>query len=228
MGGNLGFAWHSDPLLIYALSLAALLFGGIFLLILTIIFKHGRRLKSQKVQDHFVALLNHAKQSLLEGKNIERQISQINNLIEIHKTDVAYGWVRLLEKTPKEDRTQYIAIASQTNMLHCVPHCLNEGGIAEKCIALEAIGLSGFENFTNDAKLYVKQESIAPYACIALARLIGKDAITQIIDSYELGAISTTQALSAIVEIPAVQIAEYMNNKLNKPIPPNLTTYLRV
>jgi len=228
MGGNLAYEWYSDPLLLYALSLAALLFGGIFILMVAIIFKHDRRLRSQKIQDHFVSLLNKANQFLAEGKNIQPQTTQINELIRNHKIDIAYGWVRLLEKTPPSERAQYIAVAAKTNMLHCVPHCLNEGGIAEKCVALEAIGLSGFDSFINDAKKYAKQESIAPYACIALARLIGNDSLPLIVESYGLGFLSTTQALSAIVEIPKDEVVSYLKNQTSNVIPENLSQYLVV
>ncbi len=228
MGGNLAYDWFSDPLLLYALSLAALLFGGIFILMLTIVFKHGRRLRSQRIQDYFVSLLNQAKQHLSEGKNIQPQITQINRLIQTHKVDIAYGWVRLLEKILPSERAQYIAITAKTNMLHCVPHCLNEGGIAEKCVAFEAIGLSGFDSFINDAKKYTKQGSIAPYACIALARLIGNDSLPLIVESYELGFLSTTQALSAIVEIPKDEVISYLNNQTDNVIPKNIFQYLMV
>ena len=206
MGGRLDFAWLSDPLLLYALALSALLFGGIFTLILIIIFKHGSRLKSKRIQNYFTSLLNQARKNLDSNKSIQTELSQINQLIHLHKKDIAYGWVRLLEKLPKEDRSEYIAITAQTNMLHCIPHCLNHEGIAEKCLALEAIGLSNFHMYADDAKQYTETEGIAPYACIALSRLIGEEALTQVIESYKKGSITVTQALAAIVEIPGDQI----------------------
>lgn len=206
MGGRLDFAWLSDPLLLYALALSALLFSGIFVLILTIIIKHRSRLKSKKIQSQFVSLLNKARKNIDSNRSIESELSHINQLIHLHKKDIAYGWVRLLEKLTKEDRTEYIVIAAQTNMLHCIPHCLNHEGIAEKCVALEAIGLSDFQMYINDAKHYTETEGIAPYACTALSRLIGKEALTQVIESYKKGFITTTQALAAIVEIPGDQI----------------------
>jgi hypothetical protein len=225
---NLAYEWSSDPLLIYALTLTALLFGGILFLIATIIFKHGRRLKSQKTQEHFASLMNHAKVSLSEGKSIQAKITQINTLIELYEKDVVFGWVRLLEKTPIAERNQYISIASQTNILHCVSHCLNAGGITEKCIALEAIGLSNFGGFADDIKKYIKHESIAPYACITLARLTGKDSLPLIIESYGLGFLSTTQALSAIVEVPQDQVIGYLKNQTSNVIPEALSKYLAV
>lgn len=214
MGGRLEFAWLSDPLLLYALALSGLLFGGIFILMLTIIIKHGSRLKSEKIQSQFTLLLNQARKSLDSNKNIDLELSHINHLISIHKKDIAYGWVRLLEKLPKENRAEYIAIASQTNMLHCIPHCLNHEGIAEKCVALEAIGLSDFQMYVHDAKKYAEIEGIAPYACIALTRLIGKDALLQVIESYKKGFLSTTQALAAITEIPPDQIMSLRKDSL--------------
>lgn len=206
MGGRLDFAWLSDPLLLYALALSGLLFGGIFILIFTIIIKHGSRLKCEKIQNHFTSLLNQARKNIDSNKNSQTEISQINQLIHLHKKDIAYGWVRLLEKLSKEDRKDYVAIAAQTNMLHCIPHCLNHEGIAEKCVALEAIGLSDFQMYADDAKKYTETEGIAPYACIALSRLIGEEALTHVIESYKNGFITTTQALAAIVEIPGDQI----------------------
>ena len=206
MGGSLDFAWLSDPLLLYALALSGLLFGGIFTLMLTIIVKHGRRLRSENIQSQFTSLLNKARNYVNSNRNIESELSQINQLIHLHKKDIAYGWVRLLEKLPKEDRAEYIAVASQTNMLHCIPHCLNHEGIAEKCVALEAIGLSDFQIYVDAVKQYIETEGIAPYACIALSRLIGEEALTQVIESYKKGSITVTQALAAIVEIPGDQI----------------------
>lgn len=173
---------------------------------ITIIIKHGGRLKSQRIQSHFTALLYQARKSLDSNKSIQTELAHINQLIYLHKKDIAYGWVRLLEKLSKEDRKAYTAIAAQTNMLQCIPHCLNDEGIAEKCIALEAIGLSDFQMYVDDANQYAETEGIAPYACIALARLIGKDALSQVIKSYKKGFISATQALAAIVEIPREQL----------------------
>lgn len=228
MGGKLVFAWPSDPLLLYALSLAAILFSGILLLMFTIIFKHGSRLKSEKIQTKFVASIQSAIELSQKNANIQTEIAKINSLIASHKKDVAYGWVRLLEKTPKSDRTKYVAIAGQTNMIHCIPHCLNEEGLAEKCIALEAIGLSGFDQYINDVQKYVYQGGIAPYACIALSRLIGIAALPQIIQSYEKGTLSTTQALSAIVEIPKDLIVTYLQDPKNIPLPKQLYRYLGI
>ena len=224
MGVSLDFAWLSDPLLLYALTLSGLLFGGIFILIITIVVKHGSRLKSQKIQNQFLSQLDQARQNINSNKSIESQISHINLLIDSHKKDIAYGWVRLLERLPKEDRKQYISIAEQTNMLHCIPHCLNYEGIAEKCIALEAIGLSGFQMYAEEAKKYTEINGIAPYACIALTRLIGQDALSYVIESYKKGFISTTQALTAIVEIPSKQIMSL--GKATFPI--ELAQYLEV
>jgi len=224
MGVSLDFAWLSDPLLLYALTLSGLLFGGIFILIINIVVKHGSRLKSQKIQNQFLSQLAQARQNIDSNKSIESQISHINLLIDSHKKDIAYGWVRLLERLPKEDRKQYISIAEQTNMLHCIPHCLNHEGIAEKCIALEAIGLSGFQMYTEEAKKYTEINGIAPYACIALTRLIGQDALSHVIESYKKGFISTTQALTAIVEIPSKQIMSL--GKVTFPI--ELAQYLEV
>jgi hypothetical protein len=228
MGVKLDFAWLSDPLLLYALALSALLFAGIFALIFTIIIKHGSHLKSEKVQIRFTMLLNEALQHRINSQSIQSELAQINRLIATNKRDVAYGWVRLLERLPKADRAAYIAIAQQTNMHHCIPHCLNDEGIAEKCIALEAIGLSDFQNYISDAKKYTERNGIAPYACIALSRLTGKDAIPQVIQSYKKGFLSTTQALAAIVEIPRDQILIYEQSTNKNPIPAELARYLEL
>lgn len=228
MGDKLVFAWPSDPLLLYALSLAAILFGGILFLIFTIIFKHGSRLKSEKIQRKFVACIQSAIELSQKNANIQEDIAKINSLIANHKKDVAYGWVRLLEKTAKSDRKKCVAIAEKTNMIHCIPHCLNKEGLAEKCIALEAIGLSGFDQYINDVMKYVHQGGIAPYACIALSRLIGIAALPQIIQSYEKGALSTTQALSAIFEIPKDLIVTYLQDPKPIPLPMKLYQYLGV
>lgn len=214
--------------MLYALALSTILFGGIFVLMLIIIIKHGSRIKSQKIQTQFTSLLNQAKKHQRSMEGIESELIKINDLIKLHKKDVAYGWVRLLEKLPKEDRGEYIVIAMQTNMLHCIPHCLNHEGIAEKCIALEAIGLSHFETYANDAKRYAEQEGIAPYACIALSRLMGKEALPQIIQSYRKGVLSTTQALAAIVEIPKNQIISFTQESGHHPLPAELTHYLEL
>ena len=226
MGGKLVFAWPSDPILLYAISLAVILFGGIFLLIFTIIFKHGSRLKSEKIQNKFVDLIESAIEHAHRNQSFQTEIDRINSLIANHKKDVAYGWVRLLEKTTKSGRQKYVAVAMRTNMLHCIPHCLNEEGLAEKCIALEAIGLSGFEQYTNDVSKYIYQGGIAPYACIALSRLIGVAALPQVIQSYEKGALSTTQALSAMVEIPKDLIIAYCQDPKQIALPKQLHRYL--
>lgn len=228
MEGKLDFDWLSDPLLLYALSLTALLFGGIFILILTIVIKHSRRLHSEKIQNHFILLIQQTAKYFEEGRDIHDQLGQINALIRIHQKDIAYGWVRLLENTPKTDRQKYIVIATQTNMLECIPHCLNSGDLAEKCIALEAIGLSHFDNHINDVKQYTDQEIVAPYACVALARLIGKESLPQIIHSYEKGVLLTTQALAAVVEIPDEQIVDYTKDLAQKNLPNQITRYLEL
>ena len=228
MGGKLDFEWFSDPLLLYALGLATLLFGGIFILILTIVVKHGRRLRSEKIQNDFTLLLHKAKACHEESKDFQQQISNINSLIHNHKKDVTYGWVRLLEQTSKSERAPYIAIAMYTNMMRCIPHCLNDSGMAEKCIALEAIGLSHFHEYAKEAKRYSEQPGLAPYACIALARLIGKESLPQIIESYKKSALSTTQALAAIVEIPQTEVFDYIKNTNNQAFPKQLCHYLEI
>ncbi|HAT39446.1 hypothetical protein [Polynucleobacter necessarius] len=90
MGGKLDFDWLVDPLLLYALTLTASLFGGIFILILTIVIKHSR-LQSEKIHNHFILLLHQTAKHCEEGKNTQDQISRINTLIRLHKIDIAYG-----------------------------------------------------------------------------------------------------------------------------------------
>jgi len=228
MGVKLDYEWLSDPLLLYALGLSALLFGGIFILILTIIVKHSRRLHSEKIQSDFTLLLHLAKERYKDGKDIRQQISSINLLIHNHKKDVAYGWVRLLEQSSTSDRTQYISIAEKTNMLHCIPHCLHDGGMAEKCIALEAIGLSNFQDYIDEVRKYSEQPGLAPYACIALARLIGKESLPQIVESYDKSVLSTTQALAAIVELPQSEVIDYIKNSSKKSFPKQIYHYLEI
>jgi hypothetical protein len=58
--------------------------------------------------------------------------------------------------------------------------------------------------------------------CIALSRLIGKEALTHVIESYKKGFISITQALAAIVEIPGDQIMSLRKDSL----PIELAQYL--
>lgn len=228
MEGKLDFDWPSDPLLLYALVLSATLFSGILLMVLTISLKHGSLLKSEKNQKKFVALIDRASELSKMNQSIQAEIHLINSLIASHKKDVAYGWVRLLELTEKSERSQFINIAMQTNMLHCIPHCLHKEGLAEKCIALEAIGLSGFSDYQSDVKNYIYQSGIAPYACIALTRLIGIEALPQIIASYDKGALSTTQALSAIAEIPNELILLYSQDPMQISIPNKLQQYLHM
>ena len=228
MGGKLDFEWPSDPLLLYALSLSVILFGGIFLMMLTIIFKHGSRLKSEKIQKQFVNIIHSAAELNQKNESIQAQINHINFLISSHKKDVAYGWVRLLEKTAQLDRAKYIAVAMQTHMMLCIPHCLHDEGLAEKCIAIEAIGLSGFDEYLSDVKQYVLQGGIAPYACIALARITGIEALPQIIESYKKGMLSTTQALSAIVEISQDEIIRFRQDPTHPQIPTDLYRYLGI
>lgn len=226
MEGNLEFAWHFDPLLFYALSLAGLLFGGIFIMVIMIIFKHGRRIQHQKIQGHFIAVLNEAHAHVKNGRSIAGEITILNKLIHAHKNDVAYGWVSLMEKTPISERESYISIAKQTEMLCCIPHCLEEGGIAEQCVAIEAIGLSQFSNYISEVEALTTHGEIAPYACVALARIRQQDALPKIIRAYEKGVLTTTQALSALVEIPKEQIANYGNHSKQEPIPLELKRYL--
>jgi hypothetical protein len=227
-GGKLEFAWPSDPLLQYALSLSALLFGGIAFLVLTISIKHGRRLRSSKIQHQLVALLTESIQRSLDSQKIDSQINAINHLIHFHKKDVAYGWVRLLEQTPILEREKYIAIAVKTNMKECIPHCLYQEGLAERCVALEAIGLSNFTSFASSIEKFSESPGVAPYACVALARLIHEKAIIIIINSYEQGFLSTTQALSALAEIPRDKVIDYLDNQENPRIPSHIYDYLEL
>ncbi len=222
--------WLSDPLLLYALTLTSLLAVGIIYLMARIVLKHRRRLQSLLIERKFVTLLNQAiaqsKPDELESKGLSSSLAQINLLIDLYKKDIANGWMRLLENTPPDQRNRYTEIAKQTRMVQCIPHCLYEEGLAERCIALEAIGLSGFEDFAVEAEKFARTNGVAPYACIALARLKTVNALPTILASYELGALSTTQALSAIAEIPTQQVSKALQDGLPTPIPASLATYL--
>lgn len=226
MGGNLVSAWLSDPLIVYALILSGLLFSGIFILFLTIVIKHRQRIKSVRIQHQFIRELEKALECTKEQRDITNEIHKINRLIRLHKKDIAYGWVRLLEKTPQNERQQYINIAKQTEMMHCIPHCLKKEGLAEKCIAIEAIGLTNLAEYQTALVQFTQSPALAPYACIALARLSGRDALPQIIQSYNLGVLSTTQALSALVEIPQKQVEQLMAESGGTALPKSLQEYL--
>jgi hypothetical protein len=222
--------WLSDPLLVYALTLTSLLVAGIFFMMASIVLKHRRRLHSVRIEHRIVSLLNDAihqsKSESTAQSDFSFTLAQINQLIDAEKKDVANGWMRLLEKTPPDQRSLYTEIAKQTHMVHCIPHCLYEEGLLERCIALEAIGLSGFENFAPEAEKFTKTKGVAPYACIALARLKEVNALPTILESYQLGVLSTTQALAAITEIPTPQLTQALREGHPAGIPAPLAAYL--
>ena len=227
MGGNLVSAWLSDPLIVYAFILSGLLFAGIFVLFLMIVIKHRQRIRGLKIQHQFILELEKALERTKEQGNISSEVNKINRLIRLHKKDIAYGWVRLLEKTPQNERQQYINIAKQTGMMDCIPHCLNQEGLAEKCIAIEAIGLTNLAEYQTALVQFSQSPALGPYACIALARLSGRNALPQIIQSYDLGILSITQALSALVEIPKKQVEQFMAESGGTALPKSLQAYLR-
>jgi hypothetical protein len=215
------------PLFIYALTLAGLLTCGIAYLMGSIVMKHRRRLQSFRIQRRFIAHLNQASQASLAPELLQVEILHINQLIQLYKKDIANAWMRLLEGTPSAERSPYIQVATQTNLLHCIPHCLYEEGLPERCIALEAIGLSGFSEFAHAAETFSCDPGVAPYACIALARLNHSDALPYILKAYQQGVLTTTQALSAITEISPAQIQNYLDSHPNTQVSDRLLAYLK-
>ncbi len=222
------FNWHLDPLLLYALVLSAILLSGIMFQMATIVMKHQRKYQSELIQKRFVDLLNQSIQKCNAEhiNDLQTEIAEINQLIELHKKEVANAWMRLLEKTQPAQRSVYIDVIKHTHMLHCIPHCLYEEGLAERCIALEAIGLSGFEAYATETAMFANDKGVAPYACIALARLKKIEAMPVILNAYQVGALSTTQALSAIAEIPSAQIAHFLLQPEAASMPDRLKTYM--
>ena len=190
------FNWHLDPLLLYALVLSAILLSGIMFQMATIVTKHQRKYQSELIQKRFVDLLNQSIQKCNAEhiNDLQTEIAEINQLIELHKKEVANAWMRLLEKTQPAQRSVYIDVIKHTHMLHCIPHCLYEEGLAERCIAL--------------------------------ARLKKIEAMPVILNAYQVGALSTTQALSAIAEIPSAQIAHFLLQPEAASMPDRLKTYM--
>ncbi len=102
---------------------------------------------------------------------------------------------------------------------------LIESGLGEGLTASGA-DLSGFEAYATETAMLANDKGVAPYACIALARLKKIEAMPVILNAYQVGALSTTQALSAIAEIPSAQIAHFLLQPEAASMPDRLKTYM--
>lgn len=221
-------AWHSDPIHQAAMALTILLLAGIFYLFITIVEKHRSRLISIRVQRKFNSHLNQAISLHERHCDFHAEITMINSLIANHKKEVANAWMRLLEKTPIAQRQPLVAIAKHSSLLQCIPHCLYEEGLAERCIALEAIGLSGFNEYALEVAKFTNDEGVSAYACIALARLKQIEALPLILAAYDKKILTTTQALSALTEIPSPELKTYLTSHHGLNVPAQLSVYLEV
>ena len=223
MGPKLDYAWLSDPLLKYAFYLSCILFIVILTFILVIVKKHYKRQHELHCQQTLKILLDKTKQS--KSKRLQN-IKFINAAIANKQFDTICAWSSILESAEELDKKNYIKIFLKLNYFEFLSEALNGKNLKAQCLAIQTIGICRLEEFIPTLKKYIKTPVLSSYISIALSRIQGIVSIDIIIDAFNNKRITTSQLLSALVEIPKEDLKTWQNKNRNKSINKLISQYI--
>ncbi len=223
---KLDYVWLSDPFLKYALYLSCALCASILIFISIIVKKHKAKQHEIHCQEKLIGLLNDAVKLASEKSDNQAQINQINQAIKSKRFDFICAWSAIIESASETDKKNYLKVFLQLDYLQTLSKALNSKRTKEKCLAIQTVGICKINNFDDTLKEFTKTPALSAYACTALAKTQGLLSMNVLITSFNHHLISTSQLLSALVEIPRKQLINWQNKKLDKDINQVIAYYL--
>ena len=226
MESNLDYAWHSDPLLEYSLYLSSILFVSILVFIGVIVKKHQRRQHEIRCQEKLKKLLDEALLMLEQKSSDLEVINQINESIKTNQINFMCAWSSIIESSDEVYKKQYLKIFFKLNHTEILSKAIKSKNIKQKCLSIHTVGSCKTNEFDETLISFSKEPVLSAYACIALAKTQQLSSISILIDAFKSKLISTTQLLSALVEIPRKQLLDWQSKKLDKHVNEIISRYL--
>ena len=226
MEPKLDYAWLSDPLIEYAFYLSCMLFVVILTFILIIVKKYYQRqheLHCQQTLQNFLDRTLQYKQS--KSKQLEI-INSINVIITKNHLDAICAWSSILESAESIARKNYIEIFLKLNYFKLLSDALNGNNLKAQCLAIQLIGICKLKEFTPILKKFIKTPVLSSYVSIALSRIQGIQSIDIVIKAFEGERITTSQLLSAFVEMPKKDLEAWQIKQRNSSINKLISQYL--
>lgn len=226
MEPKLDYAWLSDPLIEYAFYLSCMLFVVILTFILIIVKKYYQRQHELHCQQTLQNLLDRTLQYKQSKSKQLEIINSINVIITKNHLDAICAWSSILESAESIARKNYIEIFLKLNYFKLLSDALNGSNLKAQCLAIQLIGICKLKEFTPILKKYIKTPVLSSYVSIALSRIQGIQSIDIVIKAFEGERITTSQLLSAFVEMPKKDLEAWQIKQRNSSINKLISQYL--
>ena len=226
MEHKLAFEWLSDPLLEYALYLSCFLLLSILFFITVIIRKHQFKQYEIEYQEKIKVLFDQVISLNDNEADDSEAINKINKLIKNKPHEFIFAWSLLLESFEKSGQNKYLKVFLKLNYLDLLERTINSKSIKQQCLSIQTIGICKLKAFSSQLIKLNDDPSLSAYTCIALSRIQGISAINVVINAFEKKLITTTQLLSALLQIPKKQLDNWHKKKLNSDINSIIFQYL--
>ena len=226
MEPKLDYAWLSDPLIEYAFYLSCMLFVVILTFILIIVKKYYQRQHELHCQQTLQNLLDRTLQYKQSKSKQLEIINSINVIITKNHLDAICAWSSILESAESIARKNYIEIFLKLNYFKLLSDALNGNNLKAQCLAIQLIGICKLKEFTPILKKYIKTPVLSSYVSIALSRIEGIQSIDIVIKAFEGERITTSQLLSAFVEMPKKDLEAWQIKQRNSSINKLISQYL--
>lgn len=226
MEPKLDYVWLSDPLIEYAFYLSCMLFVVILTFILIIVKKYYQRQHELHCQQTLQNLLDRAHQYKQSKSKQLEIINSINVIITKNHLDAICAWSSILESAESIARKNYIEIFLKLNYFKLLSDALNGNNLKAQCLAIQLIGICKLKEFTPILKKYIKTPVLSSYVSIALSRIQGIQSIDIVIKAFEGERITTSQLLSAFVEMPKKDLEAWQIKQRNSSINKLISQYL--
>lgn len=226
MEAKLDYAWLSDPLIEYAFYLSCMLFVVILTFILIIVKKYYQRQHELHCQQTLQNLLDRTLQYKQSKSKQLEIINSINVIITKNHLDAICAWSSILESAESIARKNYIEIFLKLNYFKLLSDALNGNNLKAQCLAIQLIGICKLKEFTPILKKFIKTPVLSSYVSIALSRIQGIQSIDIVIKAFEGERITTSQLLSAFVEMPKKDLEAWQIKQRNSSINKLISQYL--
>ncbi len=199
---------------------------SILISITVIVKKHYRRSHELHCQETLKDLLNKAAYSKQTKSEHLKAIQDINVAIQNNQFDTFCAWNLILESADDLSKRTYIKIFLKLNYLNFLSKALYSSNLKRRCLAMQMIGICKLKAFTPELIKYLENPVLSSYASMALTRIHGIESINTINLAFHNKKISTSQLLSALIEIPKKDLIGWHKKRLNKNVNNLISKYI--
>lgn len=200
--------------------------SSIVLFIVVIAIKHYHKQHELNFKNKIKISFNQILIAREAGKEINSLISLLNADMQKRPSDFICAFSALMREEPKNKRKNYLTVFFQLPYKSFLANALDSKNIKQQCLAIQIIGMCKIKMFEPNLTKLSGVPALSASACLAIAKIQGMASIDILSMAFQQQLISSSQLLTALVELPRKQLLIWHQQQLNAPVNSIISCYL--